>query len=442
MKYIKNKIFVFLSISLIIFNSYLCKSLENEYSEDDDVIATITSDNESALRDALLILWKFGGTIYIDTPVINIKQQESLTIKGSILGSIIGIKQSNGEYPRLNFIEQRDISSLLYVPGITLTGSNILISYLIIENAGTTGIFIDGQKNMIDHVISRYNGQSGFYLSSKSDSNVLQNCYSYRNFHFIESIISEGFTLEVGGIDNIFTYCFAWENSENGFGNIYWDGKHRNGEIFYLHSASWNNGNINVFSGKYDFDNGKPLDKNLWTIQQIIKSDENFEKNYNNKKFNLNGATINSIPAKEYFTTYYYNHENEGNGFNFGNKRNEQNSLSRRTSDYCVAFDNKLKGFNNNDSENFTGIMTNCVGFNNNMNYELPYTFLKWNNNWGWGGKEEDKLDMDLGIKKPYNENSSKKNFYSIRDKIIKAVYANTFPENIDFEKTIKGLNE
>ena len=73
MKFIKNKIFVFLSISLIIFNSYSCKYLENEYGRDDGIITIITSDDESALRDALLILWKFGGIIYINTPVINIK---------------------------------------------------------------------------------------------------------------------------------------------------------------------------------------------------------------------------------------------------------------------------------------------------------------------------------------------------------------------------------
>ena len=81
-----------------------------------------------------------------------------------------------------------------------------------------------------------------------------------------------------------FNYCFAWENSQNIFGYYYWDGKSINGALTYSHSASWNNGNINIFSTKYDFNNRKTLDKNMWTIQQIMKSDENFEKNYKNKK--------------------------------------------------------------------------------------------------------------------------------------------------------------
>ena len=153
--------------------------------------------------------------------------------------------------------------------GIILIGSNKIINNIIIENAGTTGIYINGQKNTIDHVISRYNGQSGFYLSPECDLNTFNYCFSYRNFHFIENIISDGFTVEIGAINNVFNYCFAWENSVNGFGYYYWDGKHKNGELIYSHSASWNNGNMNVFTGKYDFDNGKPLDKNMLTIQQL-----------------------------------------------------------------------------------------------------------------------------------------------------------------------------
>ena len=212
---------------------------------------------------------------------------------------------------------------MVYISGITHTGSNKLIKYLIIENAGTIGVYISGQKNTYDHVITRYNGQSGIYLSPETNLNTFNYCYSYRNFHFLENrLVADGFTIEIGGISNTFNNCFAWENSQNGFGYYYWDGKNKNGELTYTHSASWNNGNIDVFSGKYDFENGKQLDKNMWTIQQILKSDENFENNYNKRIFNLDDAEINSKPAYEYFDEY--NKEDGGNGFNFGNEKNEQ----------------------------------------------------------------------------------------------------------------------
>ena len=95
-----------------------------------------------------------------------------------------------------------------------------------------------------------------------------------------------------------------------------------------------------------------------------------------------------------------------------------------------MAFDLKYKGFDNNKSQNFTGLMSNCVAFNNNMNYELPYTFVKWAINSGWDSKKENKFDSDINVKKPSNANITKKNIYSVRDQIIKVVYANTFPED------------
>ena len=113
---------------LFLFQYISPKFLENQsFSEEEDVIATITEDDENALREALLILWKSWGIIYIDTPEINIKKQESLSIKGTYEGGIVGIKQENGEYPRLNFKEQRDSVTLLYMSGINIIGSNKLI---------------------------------------------------------------------------------------------------------------------------------------------------------------------------------------------------------------------------------------------------------------------------------------------------------------------------
>ena len=178
----------------------------------------------------------------------------------------------------------------------------------------------------------------------------------------------------------------------------------------------------------------------MWTIQQIIKSDENFENNYNNKIFNLDDAIINEKPANNYFSEY--SKEDEGNGFNFGNELNEQSLINRRTADYCISFDHKSKGFNSNKSQNFTGLFTNSVSFNNNMNYDLPYSFVKWNNNWGWNSNEDDHFELEVIVRKPSNVISANKDFYLIRDQIIKAVYDNRIPEDVNFDKVIKGLSE
>ena len=73
---------------ILILDSTFCKFLSSKSisDEEEDVITTIKSDDEKALRDAILILWKFGGIIYIDTPEINIKTQTTLSIKAHFQG--------------------------------------------------------------------------------------------------------------------------------------------------------------------------------------------------------------------------------------------------------------------------------------------------------------------------------------------------------------------
>ena len=426
----------FITILFIgIFYTFLCKNL-NEYllsEEKEKEIVTITSDDEQALKEGTFYLWKKGGYIYIDTPVITITQG-SLSITGTLEGGIIGIKQPNGEYPRLNFKEQRDSASI-YTSGVDVVGSHKLIQNIIVEYAGTFGIFINGQQNTIDHVITRYNGESGIYISQGSYLNNFYYCYSYRNFLLPKNTrIADGFSIEFGAVDNTFENCFAWDNSHNGFG-YHSDGrKVMEGSLSYHQSASWNNGNMNVFSGKYDLDNGKEIDKNLWTIQEILKSDPDFTKMYKNKKFDLSNAKINNISAEKFLADYIK--EDYGNGFIF-----EQTQKDRINVDYCVSFDHKSKGYNDIKSQNATGSFTNTVGFNNYMNYNLSYSFSKWNNVWGWGSNEKDEISSKFVVKKPSDIKSAQKNFYSVRDKIIESVNANTFP-NINFDRVIRDLNE
>ena len=69
----KTQIYICLFIFFYL-NIFSCKPLENTFKSfvDDDEIATITTDDETELEAAISILNKKGGTIYIDTAVINI----------------------------------------------------------------------------------------------------------------------------------------------------------------------------------------------------------------------------------------------------------------------------------------------------------------------------------------------------------------------------------
>jgi hypothetical protein len=289
---------------------------------DDDEITTIKTDNETELLEALEILNENGGTIYIDTPVITMNDGITLRENSNYPGGIIGIRQENGEYPRISFVH----SNAALSSGVFIYGSNKFLEYLIIENSLNHGVAVLGNNNIFDHVISRYNYASGFFVSG--DYNNFNYCYSYRNSDTgTFAANNDGFKIE-GESNNVFNYCFAWDNRNTGFNYVR---VHESSDLSYLHSGSWNNGNVNVFTGRYDYDNGRPLDKNLWTIKTIINSDANYVSNYYNKKFNIEKDAKIGFFAVEQWTLFVSNSA-EGNGFTFGNMNSSQSIDVKRSS--------------------------------------------------------------------------------------------------------------
>ena len=426
-------IYATLIVLLINLDIFTCKNLEKKLKSfvDDDEITTITTDSESELIEALEILYENGGTIYIDTPVINMNEEHSIILDGDLPGGIIGIRQPNGEYPRINFLKEgpEDLFN-----GIIVL-SNKFIEYMIIENSVNNGIVIIGDNNILDHVISRYNFGSGFV--SYGDYNTFNYCYSYRNFDgSIVSVEADGFQI-LGEFNNVLNYCFAWDNANSGFN---YARLFNSSDLSYLHSGSWNNGNIDVFTGKYDYDNGRPLDKELWTIQEIIRSNPNFVSNYYNKKYSVEDALIGTFLVDSWST--YVKPRMEGNGFTFGNRNSSQSIDVKRTSFYNVAFDHKSAGFVDNFNHKYNAFFTDCVSFNNNINYKLTYTFSRWSNNWSWGARNKDQLNGNVQTKEPSNGLTAQRSLYSIRDQIIKSVSANMFPDGINFDRVITSLRE
>ena len=398
-----------------------------------DIIDIITIDNETSLREAIKSQNENGGTIYINTTIINIKTDLKLELKGDISGGIIGIKQPNNEYPRINFEIARNNGSF---SSLNIYNSNKYLKYLIIENSPIHGVVVSGKNHTFEHIITRYNQYAGIFISEISDSNTFNYCYSYRNCDLKgNGVNGDGFFIK-GATNTKFNHCFSWDNSNNGFSVSSHELKYSS--LIYSHSACWNNGNANIFSGKYDYDNGYSLDKNMLTIQEIIKSNLNYEKNYKKKNFTIDNSKIDGKNANEWILKT--KERTKGNGFQFGFAYSPDVTSIKRIAELSVAFDHKSKGFDNNFSKKYIGYFSNCVSFNNNINYQLPYTFEKWSNNWSWGSIQEDQKDMDMNLKSPNNPNESQKNFYSVKNQIIKAVNSNSFPEKINFDNSIMSL--
>ena len=168
------KLFTIFLIFLISFDAIQSKNL---VSLADDTIATIKSDNEEAFLNAVATLNKSGGIIYINASIINISSMSTILLSGTKSGGIIGMKQASGAYPRISFKNARDKGST--ARGFTITGSNLYMKFLTIEHAGDNGIWINGSKNTLDHIITRYNNDTGIQLSDNANSNTLNYCYSY-----------------------------------------------------------------------------------------------------------------------------------------------------------------------------------------------------------------------------------------------------------------------
>ena len=427
------KLFTIFLIFLISFDAIQSKNL---VSAADATIATINSDNEAALLNAVATLNKSGGVIYINTSIINISSMSTILLSGTISGGIIGMKQSSGSYPRISFKKARDNGST--ARGFTITGSNLYMKFLTIEHAGDNAIWINGSKNTLDHLITRYNNDTGIQLSDNANSNTLNYCYSYRNCDVkTYGGNADGFAPKLGVSNTVFKYCFAWDNSDDG-----WDSFDHVGDISnniqYLHSACWNNGNPDIFTGKYDYDLGRSLDKNMWTVQQLIASDSSFETNYKNKKFSIDKGKIAGMSASAWLAKAQT--EMNGNGFKFGSINTPQSTSIYRKAVYSVAFDHKQQGFNNNNSQNIKGYFANCVSFNNNINYQLPYVFEKWANNWSWNPIKVDYFGQTLDLHTPKDKDNATKQFYAIRNKIITNCAASKFDDSVNFDSVIKSL--
>ena len=360
-------------------------------------------------------------------------EQSYLLIRGNITGGIMGVRQHNGEYPRINFVHSNKVKPSLN--GFIIVASNKMIQSMIVENSLSSGFVVIGDNNFLDNVISRYNNGPGILVLGSF--NIFNYCYSYRNCEASPlSVTGDGFKI-YGDEYNIFYYCFAWDNSNSGFN---YAGYSNSSELSYIHSGSWNNGNINVFTGKYDYDNGNPLDKNLWTIKDMIQSDENFVSNYYNKKYNIDEAKISMYTAKEWISLI--GPKMDGNGFTFGNLNSSQSIDVIRNSFNNVAFDHKSGGFIDINDHRYRAYFTDCVSFNNGINYRLTYTLSKWLNNWSWNSNTKDQLKGNVILKNPRNTNAAQRQFYSIRNQIEQAVYANMFPQSVDFDKVIGELIE
>ncbi|MBN2215430.1 MAG: right-handed parallel beta-helix repeat-containing protein [Bacteroidales bacterium] len=246
---------------------------------------------------------KAGETIYVRGGTYELLATITIGISGTT-DSMISLHAYHGERAVLDFSGQELGGSNR---GIKLTGSYWHIKGIDITGAGDNGMKIEGgSNNIIENCAFYRNRDSGMQLDNGASNNKVINCDSYYNADPADYGDADGFAPKLSvGSGNHFYGCRAWKNCDDG-----WDG--------YLRGAD-------------DVSNSA---ENCWS----------FENGY------LENGTDPGPQAN-------------GNGFKMGGS-DDKTLRHNFTLKNCLAFKNKVKGFDQNNNKG-SMILYNCTGHNN-----------------------------------------------------------------------------
>lgn len=370
---------------------------------------TVTASTFAKLKDAVTRLSSQpgGGIVYVDAKTLDGTSQLALEGTAGNPIEIVGVEQDDGTWPVLDFSVFRDDrigtegrgleEAGDESAGIRITGSNYTLKNLIIQKAPDNGIQIKGDQagnNRIENCIVRYNNAAGIQISSGAYANEMRFLYSYRNCDvYAIGGNANGFAPQLrAGPGNTFYGCYAWDNSDDGWDAYDKDIGGYTDSISYEESACWNNGNPDVFTGKYDFELGNALDRDLFLVELIQQEDPGFAGRYQEGEFILPETGFLNTSAGTLSLDYWtgISYEGSPNGFKFGSAYADAELT--RTVRNCLAVDHAGNGFDNNNSA-CTGTFENVIAFDNRSNYHLPiFTLAKWENAIGFDGSAKDRL--------------------------------------------------
>ena len=251
-----------------------------------------------------------GDIIYVRGGTYLNSTTISLSKSGTESAPII-LEGYAGERPLLDFS-----GTAFGKRGLDLKGNYWKIKGFDICKAGDNGMIISGAFNTIEFCSFFENKDSGLQLGGGAHDNKIINCDSYWNADPTDFGDADGFACKLDvGTNNYFFGCRAWLNVDDG-----WDGYMRG------------NNDVNTVL------------ENCWTWRNGYFKDGAD-----------GGASAN------------------GNGFKMGGS-DDKTLKHNFTLRNCVSFDNKSKGF---DQNNNTGsmILENCSGYRNKGdNYSISKT--------------------------------------------------------------------
>ncbi|MDR1527727.1 MAG: T9SS type A sorting domain-containing protein [Dysgonamonadaceae bacterium] len=299
-----------------------------------DATANGSHENPFYSLQKAIDLVEAGDSIVISGGTYHYSTRINIGKIGAPDGGTLSLVAPEGERALLDF------SAMALDPnhqGIRITGSYWHIYGLDIQGAGDNGMLIErnkpdggtaadiqnrteeGHHNTVEFCTFFENKDTGLQMKNMAEYNRIINCDSYFN-RDAEDGNADGFAPKLSvGTGNYFYGCRAWNNSDDG-----WDG------ILYDADEGFADDMTTVYENCWSFNNG-------------------FLKDGSESKGNGNGFKLGGS----------------------GNKDRRHNAMLIN----CLAFDNLMKGFDQNHN---TGDMTliNCTGFANKyLNNKNHFTY-------------------------------------------------------------------
>ncbi len=305
-----NKIIVLLlTFFLLVTNQIHSQNIFVDLKGNDNNPGTI--DQPLSLITTAIEKIQPGDTIFVRAGVHS--YSSTISVSSSKNGSevkryyLFGYKS---ERPVLDFSSMEANSSNR---GINFKASFWHVKGFDFKGAGDNGMNLSGSNNIVEYCSFYENKDTGLQLSGGASNNQIINCDSYYNAD-LSNQNADGFApkLDVGN-NNYFYGCRAWQNSDDG-----WDG--------YLRTSPTSS---TILENCWCFSNG------------YLKDGKASSGNGNGYKM--------------------------GGGDN-GNSANTAHSFTLKN---CLVFDNRVKGFDQNNNKGSMTIL-NCTAYRNGTNYSIP----------------------------------------------------------------------
>ncbi|MFJ8869414.1 right-handed parallel beta-helix repeat-containing protein [Streptomyces sp. NPDC102473] len=241
-----------------------------------------------------------GGTIYLRGGTY--AYAETVTIPPGNDGSASArttLAAYPGERPVLNF------SAMAEDPanrGLAVNGAYWHVDGIVVEHAGDNGIFVGGSHNVIEHVVTRFNHDSGLQISRiASDTpddewpadNLILSSESHDNADS-DGEDADGFASKLtSGPGNVFRYTVSHHNIDDGWDLYTKTDTGPIGPVTIEDSLSYSNGTLSDGTVNEDGDrNGFKLGGDDIEVDHVVRRNIAYDNGHHGFTYNSNPGSM------------------------------------------------------------------------------------------------------------------------------------------------------